>query len=115
MDFQTDSGEAIDSFGTRKTPEERAAETAARADADAFREQRKREMAAEKSVSDKEARERAEELLEQNAVEVCMVANPNFSLLEAKRLYNHSLRQIIAIRRFEMMFFAEKPKADFHM
>jgi hypothetical protein len=114
-------GDIAFDMGGGKTPEQHEAEKAARVAAAAekavFLEGRRREMAAEKAVVDKQNRERAEQKLEENAVAICLEANPNLSKVEATRLWNHSLRQLILARRFEEAFFAEKPKGfgDIHM
>jgi len=65
--------------------------------------------------SDKESRERSAEILEQNAIEIFMTANPNYSWHDAKYLYDTYLRERIAVLRFEAAFFAEKPKSSFHL
>ncbi len=70
-----------------------------------------------RAESDKEARERSAEILEQNAIEIFMTANPSFSWHDAKFLFDTELKQKIAIRRFEEAFFSEKPKGfgDVHL
>ncbi len=114
MSHFENTNEAYPNLGGRKSAEQLADERAAREKAEAdkieFISQRQREMKSETDAADKESRERAAEILEKQAIEICMEANPNLSWREAKSLYDHELKQIIAIRRFEIAFFGSPDK-----
>ncbi len=58
--------------------------------------------------SDKESQVRAAELLEKNAIEVFMEANPNYSWHSAKYLFDTELKQLIAIENFKSAYFGQK-------
>ena len=108
MSFEHGAEDPITTFGLPQTPEQKAAEIAARADAEVFREQRKREMAKEKAEVDKAAQTRAAEILEKNAIEVFLEVNPGYSWHGAKYLFDSQLRELIAIENFKSAYFGQK-------
>jgi hypothetical protein len=109
--FENDGTDGIGSFGVGKTREQIEKDQEAEARAAAFKERREREMAREKADDDKESQARAAEILEKEAIEICMEANPNLSWRDAKLLYDHELKQIIAIERFKTAFFGQPSSA----
>ena len=114
MSFENYEGEAIHNFGENLTIEERSARKAAQEKADGeaaefLVEQRKKREAVDFAERQR-AISRAAGLLKAQAVEVCMQVNPNFDETDAKYLYEHKLKDLIAIRRFEEAFFGSSDK-----
>ncbi len=114
MEFEHGSADPITTFGYSRTPEQLERERVEKAEqqaeiAEFLAEQRKKNEAAD-AAERRRMQSRAEGLLKAQAVEICMTANPNLDEVDAKYLYEHKLKDLISIRRFEEAFFGNLDK-----
>ncbi len=108
--FENDGTDLIGSFGVGKTREEIEQEAERKERAEAFLAEEKKRKEKESKIEADRAVLRQEEIIEKRVVSAIMEANPNFSQYEARRLYSEKLREIVAIRQFEIAFFGSPDK-----
>ncbi len=81
------------------------------AEKEAFLAEEKKRKDKELSIEADRSVLRHEKIDEQLIVEAFMAVNPSFSQYDAERLYSEKLREIVAIRRFELSFFGQPSSA----
>ncbi len=115
MSHFENTNEMYPGFGGQKTPEqlremqqEREQKDAEKA---AFLAEQKKIRDKEQRIEDDRAVLRQEEITSQRVIGMIMDANPNYDEYEAKRLYSEKVRELVAIRQFELAFFGQPTSA----
>ena len=118
FEHTTGNSEQFPSMTGYRSPEQIARE-AAQKEENAERSERAARLLAEEKA--RQAKEQAiefdrmvlrnEEITAREVIQAIMEANPNFSEYQAKRLYQEKVREIVAIKRFESLYFSKPDTA----
>jgi hypothetical protein len=115
MSHFENTSEMYPGFGGQKTPEQLREMQQEREQKDAekvaFLAEQKKIRDKEQRIEDDRAVLRQEEITSQRVIGMIMDANPNFDEYEAKRLYSEKVRELVAIRQFELAFFGQPSSA----